>query len=241
MPGRKGHPDKVYSSAAPRSALGGKVDSFSFVHADTGCGTTSAVYRKGKRVPFRKLQAQPALCTAVQVFNDPQASKNAVAAAGEVFLWLVYGDRRQLGRQEAPTLLADHCETESVCEIRLGDSATNVSSCTSTLVPGIPPSTALDPTDWGWRLKDGRLTPLPTLREPAPERLIHLITCNCRSGCERNCRRSGLPCTSMCGLCAGHGCSNHDTSDDTSDGEDYTSWSDEDELDAAPVPKRRRP
>ena len=102
---------------------------------------------------------------------------------------------------------------------------------------------ALNPTDWGWRLKDGRLTPLPTLREPAPESLLHLITCNCRSGCERNCecRRSGLPCTSMCGLCAGHGCSNHDTSDYTSDGEDYMSGSDEDALDAAPVPKRRRP
>ena len=52
-------------------------------------------------------------------------------------------DRRQLGRQEAPTLLADHCETESVCEIQLGDSATNVSFCTSTLVPGVPPSTAV--------------------------------------------------------------------------------------------------
>ena len=54
MPGRKGHPDKVYSSAALMSALGGMVDSLLFVHAATGCDTTSAVYRKGKRVPFRK-------------------------------------------------------------------------------------------------------------------------------------------------------------------------------------------
>ena len=53
-PGRKGHPDKVYSSAALRSALGGMVDSLLFVHAATECDTTSAVYRKGKRVPFRK-------------------------------------------------------------------------------------------------------------------------------------------------------------------------------------------
>ena len=57
MPGRKGHPDKVYSGAALRSALGGMVDSLLFVHVATGCDTTSAVYRKGKRVPFRKLQA----------------------------------------------------------------------------------------------------------------------------------------------------------------------------------------
>ena len=30
------------------------IDSLLFVHAATGCDTTSAVYRKGKRVPFRK-------------------------------------------------------------------------------------------------------------------------------------------------------------------------------------------
>ena len=42
---------------------------------------------------FGKLQAQPALCTAVQVFNDHQASKNAVAAAGEAFLCVVYGGK----------------------------------------------------------------------------------------------------------------------------------------------------
>ena len=89
-PGRKGHQDKVYISSALRSALGGMVDSMLFVHAATECDTTSAVYRKGKSVPFLKLQAQPALCTAVQVFNIPQTSNNAVAAAGEAFLWLVY-------------------------------------------------------------------------------------------------------------------------------------------------------
>ena len=36
MPGRKGHPDKVYSSTALRSALGGMTDSLLFVHAATG-------------------------------------------------------------------------------------------------------------------------------------------------------------------------------------------------------------
>ena len=41
--------------------MGRMVDSLLFVHAATGCETTSAVYRKGKRLSFRKLQAQPAL------------------------------------------------------------------------------------------------------------------------------------------------------------------------------------
>ena len=258
MPGRKGHPDKVYSSAALRSALGGMVDSLLFVHAATGCDTTSAVYRKGKRVPFRKLQAQPALCTAVQVFNDPHASKNAVAAAGEAFLCVVYGGKiddnldvkrhqlylRTIAKQKV-------CAKFDLATLPLTSAAACQHSFRVYHQVQQWRGVAMNPTDWGWRLKYGRLTPLPTLREPANELLLHFITCNCRSGCERNCRsgcerncecrRSGLPCTSMCGFCVGHGCSNHDTSDDTSDGEDYMSGYDEDALDAAPVPKRRRP
>ena len=239
-PGRKCHPDKVYSSAALRSALGGMVDSLLFVHAATGCDTTSAVYRKGKRVPFRKLQAQPALCTAVQVFNDPQASKNAVAAAGEAFLCVVYGgkidDNLDVKRNFAKQKV---CAKFDLATLPPTSAAARQHSFRVYHQVQQWRGVALNPTDWGWRQKDGRLTPLPTLREPAPESLLNLITCNCRSGCERNCecRRSGLPCTSMCGFCAGHGCSNHDTSDDTSDGEDYMSGSDEDALDAASVPK----
>ena len=44
------------------------------------CGR-QLVVRKGKRVPFRKLQVYPALCTSVLVFNEPQASINAGAAS----------------------------------------------------------------------------------------------------------------------------------------------------------------
>ena len=57
MPGRKGHPENaIYSNEALMSVLEGLVDTFFIiVHAATGWDTTSAVYRKGKRVPFRKL------------------------------------------------------------------------------------------------------------------------------------------------------------------------------------------
>ena len=180
---------------------------------------------------FGKLQAQPALCTAVQVFNDHQASKNAVAAADEAFLCVVYGGK-----------IDDNLDVKWH-QLYLRTIAKR-KVCAKFDLATLPPTSAaarqhsfrvyhqvqqwrgvaLNRTDWGWRLKDGRLTPLPTLRVPAPESLLHLITCK----------------TSMCGFCAGHGSSNHDTSDDTSDGEDYMSGSDEDALDAALVPKRRR-
>ena len=93
MPGGKCHPYKVYNRTAMWSAMGRMVDSLLFVHAATGCETTSAVYRKGKRLPFRKLQAQPALCTVVQVCNDDQTSRNAIAATCEAFICVVYGGK----------------------------------------------------------------------------------------------------------------------------------------------------
>ena len=226
------------------------VDSFSFLHAAAGCGTTSAVYRKGKHVPFRKRQSQPALSTEVQVFNDHRATRNDIAAAGEAFLCGLSG-----GEIDENLDVKRH-------QLYLRTIAKQKVCVKFDLAP-LPPTSAaarqhsfrvhhqaqqwrgvvLNPTDWGWKVKDGRLTPLPSPREPAPETLLHLITCNCRSEYERNCecRRSGLPCTSMCGCCAaGNGCNNHDTTDDTGDGEDDMSGSDEDELDAAPMPKTRR-
>ena len=68
----------------------------------------------------------------------------------------------------------------------------------------------LNPTDWGWKLENGQLRPVTSLADPIPPSILHLIACNCRAGCERQCecRKMGLSCTHMCGYCAGHGCSN---------------------------------
>src|SRR5437867_2741434 len=65
----------------------------------------------------------------------------------------------------------------------------------------------LNPTEWGWRMEQGRLRPVPTLLEAAPQDILHLIVCNCKADCEDmyECRKSGLRCTNICGYCAGNG------------------------------------
>ena len=79
----------------------------------------------------------------------------------------------------------------------------------------------LPPTDWGWILIDGSHKPILNENDPAPENILHIISCDCKSGCERNCecRRSGLNCSTMCGYCVGYGCENRsqilDEDDDT--------------------------
>lgn len=70
------------------------------------------------------------------------------------------------------------------------------------------------------------LLPLYTVKPPAPIQLLNIITCNCKTGCERNCgcKRAGTACSSLCGECHGT-CCNSSTSlsdDDESnlDGQD---------------------
>ena len=68
----------------------------------------------------------------------------------------------------------------------------------------------LPPTEWGWKLTNGQLFPVLTHHPPAPEKLLNLISCNCKQNCERlcGCKKAGLFCTALCSHCRGNGCTN---------------------------------
>ncbi|CAH1115838.1 unnamed protein product [Psylliodes chrysocephalus] len=68
----------------------------------------------------------------------------------------------------------------------------------------------LPATEWGWMKKEGQLLPAPTLEPLAPETILKLVFCNCKTDCAQrcDCRRRGLPCTPMCGKCNSEACSN---------------------------------
>ena len=70
---------------------------------------------------------------------------------------------------------------------------------------------SLDATAYGWREKDGKFLPVKTDLPPAPNYLLEVIHCNCKTGCSTlkcTCRRHGLECTFACGDCKGSSCSN---------------------------------
>ena len=92
-PANKFHPHKVYSSKCIQMAMGDMKNNLLFLHAMTGCDTTSAFYRKGKKLPFKKLKEDVELQHIVQVFNDSQACTEDIAAAGEAFILVMYGGR----------------------------------------------------------------------------------------------------------------------------------------------------
>jgi len=70
--------------------------------------------------------------------------------------------------------------------------------------------------EWGWEYQEtNKLRPVPMTNPPAPDELLLLISCNCKTPCVNacSCRRVGFDCTSMCGTCNGVYCTNISTDD----------------------------
>jgi len=66
-------------------------NSLLFMHAMTGCDTTSAVYRQGKKKAFNILLKNQELREQVtKVFNDPTSSPDTVSSVGETVLLAPY-------------------------------------------------------------------------------------------------------------------------------------------------------
>ena len=87
----------------------------------------------------------------------------------------------------------------------------------------------MNPLDWGWKVEHGKMTPITTDKEIAPEELLLVIHCNyklsSRNPCGSNqcsCRRNGIQCVPACGDCRGMGCKNSSRGmeDDTTDSDD---------------------
>ena len=80
-------------------------------------------------------------------------------------------------------------------------------------------SIELKPNEWGWHWKNNLLQPITTDMDVAPESLLKVIRCNCKTTsknqCGTNlcsCRKHGLRCVTTCGECFGESCENKQVS-----------------------------
>ena len=58
---------------------------------------------------------------------------------------------------------------------------------------------------------DGKLSPVMSDLKPAPQSLLKVIRCSCKSYCKTKrctCRKLGLTCSNVCGGCNGINCTN---------------------------------
>ena len=76
-------------------------------------------------------------------------------------------------------------------------------------------ATELSPLQWGWNLVDGKYMPIPTDMLPAPEDMMSVLSCKCKTTTKSpcgtllcSCRRNGMPCMAACKHCSGEECEN---------------------------------
>ena len=68
----------------------------------------------------------------------------------------------------------------------------------------------LDALKWGWWLENGKLEPIMTDQKAAPDSILNLVRCKCKTDCPSNCscRKHGLNCVAACTNCHGDDFSN---------------------------------
>ena len=91
VPKKGNQQEKIYRISDIQRGIGDMKDVLLAIYAFTGCDTVSAIYKKGKITPYRKLQANDALREKLLVFSDPKADPIAVANAGKHFLLAIFG------------------------------------------------------------------------------------------------------------------------------------------------------
>ena len=188
-----------------------------FIHALTGCDTTSRIYGISKGSAIKKAKTDPQFGAQADVFLK-ESSKDDIVAAGECVLVGLYGG----------------VPLEGLDLLRFRRFANKVMSSSSYVqVCTLPPTSAaakyhsmrvyyqvqewmntdkkLVPKDWGWSIVQNKLLPIKTDLPAAPDSLLKMIKCTCKQNCDTKrctCRKHGLDCSIGCSECRGMSCTN---------------------------------
>jgi len=193
------------------------------IHSMSGCDSTSSLFGHGKKSIFKKFTSTSAVMQFLDVVSSIDAAHEDVISAGLSLLSCIYGGK----------------PTDNLNALRYAAYYDRISSSTSSVLPErLPPtrnaakyhvlrvhlqilqwktlmSTSAIPTDWGWKLIDGRFTPITTDAEVAPENILNVVRCKCHTESDRpcstkvcSCRKHGLDCLPACRHCHGTDCEN---------------------------------
>ena len=196
-----------------------------FLHAISGCDTTSRPHGIGKVTVLAKYQA---LAQCASTFMLPTATKSAIVEAGDDALLVMY----------------DCTTSPNLTAARVAKFQRRVATAAGYVAPEkLPPTqdaarfhhyrtyhqvqewrgNTLAPDEWGWAVSVNGLMPVKMTQPAAPEKLLKIIRCNCSGNCEKKictCRKNALQCTPACGQCKGITCSNGAPVDNEDDDDD---------------------
>ncbi|KAK9872193.1 hypothetical protein WA026_016247 [Henosepilachna vigintioctopunctata] len=186
-----------------------------FLHAFSGCDTTSALFKKGKKTVTKALEKIPNLDKLVEVFQQENCPVQTLFENGVRILLALYNAPKSEDN-------IDHFRYTQFIKLTKLNKPVQLSTLPPTSVAAHQHinrvyyqiqtwlGNDLEPQEWGWMLENGILEPIRTLLPPAPTELLNIIFCNCKNGCGSRCgcRKSGLLCSLACGQCNGQACLN---------------------------------
>ena len=226
-------PPRIWDIQHARSQIGADLcKDILFLHALSGCDTTSRLYGIGKGKFVTKYLSDDAFKNAAATFYDSAASNEHILLAGENTVKLMY----DAANVTTTTLNKLRCQK---FHLKVATSSTYVQS------KSLPPTTAacnehslrvylqvqewknhpccLNPEEYGWKLQDNKYVPVFFRGiKPAPDQLLRIIRCTCKGDCSKancSCRFNGLECTSACKECRGSTCLNSKHTEEIDDNE----------------------
>lgn len=179
------------------------------IHAISGADTVASYFGIGKG---KALKASQKVSLSLSLIGNPSADLSAVLAQGIAFVCTCYGQavanctqfteaRIKMWRRKtasgSPKLAALPPTSEAGNEnIKRAHLQTAIWKCA---LKGINPPMSL--VKHGWEVEGGQLKPttVPSDTKLAPDEILKLIRCGCKTGCKRaNCLCSNIGCTVFC-------------------------------------------
>lgn len=187
-PGRKNVPSTVYH---PRSAVHPLIaENILFLHAMSGCDTTSALFNQGKNKFIKTLANTPDLGATLAAFKDSSAAPQTIQRAGEQFLVALYGGNmnEDLNIERFRLYKRSAFKTRfNIATLPPTHAAAQQHSLRVFYQVQAWSGNQMDPTLWGWSITPRGLMPTTTLLPCAPDKLLQLVACKCTQQCMRNC------------------------------------------------------
>ena len=184
---------KVYDIKHLQEILGHDVClQLMFIHAMTGCDTTSRIFTVGKNAVFQKLvKGDPILQDCAGAFTVRKQTTDVIDDLGCQAMVILFGGK----------------STDSLAITRLNTFSKKVVSASSFVTPERLPATksatrlhcrrgyyqimvwmgtdvGMDATNWCWDLKDDQLVPLMSTTNAAPDSLLKVTHYKCSTACK---------------------------------------------------------
>ena len=218
-PKKKAKNIRVWDIQAVKRQLGGEVcNHILFLHSILGCDTTSCLHGLGEGNALKKFREQHRFVELARVFDSQLSLKEDIFAAGEEALIVLYN--RKVERSLDSLRYKRYCDKVASSSCYVHPQALPPTSSAAKyhslrvyyrIRQWQGTEAGMSPQDWGWKESDGTLIPVTTELDPAPNKLLRIVRCNCQTDCSTlrcSCRKQGLNCSVACGNSRESGCCN---------------------------------